>query len=390
MKKFLYKKKQWKKFIKGDVSYIILFAIAGFSILLAGGGSTLPSQYSSFGSLILHTLAGGNNTVQLHTMQFIMYTPTPTFPLLPSISPGSPSVTLPPGGAPLAGNASMLCGTNLGLFNSSDTFLTSPVQTLTKQLHVSTIRMPIRSPAGDATELQAAQVIKSLGITPLIILHEANGAADLANDKQIVQSMNTIFGNTVVYYELGNEPTSGYPSYIANWNAMINQLKPLAPNGKFGGPAYFENSTPTEISGMATFVHTANPKPDFISWHEYTCGHADSAQYCYDHVGIAPGHNWSVHIQDTKNAITANGDTVPPIFITEWNYDSAAPGTGTDPRNAQLVQLHFMQAALQEFKKDGVSAAYQYVLNTNTDYNLVNGILMTGFGVDFQNTCAGL
>lgn len=394
--KFFRKDTKRKVYRRGDVSYIILFAIAVFSVLLVAGGSTLAGQYSTFGALITSIKAGGNSTVQLHTMFFVTYTPTPTFTPTPSLGPSvspsvspAPSTSITPGPSvsPPPTTGAMICGTNLGLFNSSDSFLTASVQNLTKQLHVGLIRMPIRSAGGNSTELQAAQAIKNLGAFPIVILHESNGAGDIANDTQIIQNMNTIFGNSLVYYELGNEPTGGYPPYIANWNAMIPQLKPLATNGKFGGPAFFENFTPGEISGMATFVHTAVPKPDFISWHEYTCGSTNTAAYCYAHLA-----NWATHMQNTKNAITANGDQVPPVFITEWNYDSAAKGTGTDPRIAQLVAMHFVQTALQDLKSNGVTGATQYVLNTNADYNLIDnsGNALTGFGQDFQNTCAGL
>src|SRR5947207_2412514 len=67
---------------------------------------------------------------------------------------------------------SLLFGTNLTLMDANDQFLTSAqTRTAMQQMHVTTIRMPIRSVGAPSTaEIQAAQDIKSINAIPLIIL----------------------------------------------------------------------------------------------------------------------------------------------------------------------------------------------------------------------------
>src|SRR5437588_1903828 len=66
----------------------------------------------------------------------------------------------------------LLFGTNLGLFNNNDQVLTSSTaRSLLQQMHMHIIRMPLRSSLSEATEIAAAQTIKSLGAIPLVVLH---------------------------------------------------------------------------------------------------------------------------------------------------------------------------------------------------------------------------
>ena len=270
--------------------------------------------------------------------------------------------------SPLPAVSPLIFGTNLGLFNSGDQFISSAqTRSLLSQINVQLIRMPIRSSGANcpnSVELQAAQDIKAMGAVPLIILHLSTSTA-LSDDKQIVAAMNQIFGNNPVYYEFGNESdlngVSSPSTYTTDWDNIISQVKPLAINGLFGGPVNFQYN-PTYVS---YFVHNAIPKPDFISWHEYTCGNSDTAQYCIQHIA-----NWGKHITLTKQAIQNYGDQVPPIFITEWNYDPNNPQN--DPRATAQFQQQFTQTALQELANDGVTGAAQYVATGHQYYNLVD------------------
>ncbi len=259
----------------------------------------------------------------------------------------------------------LIFGTNLTLNDASDQFLTSAqTRSALQQIHVQIIRMPIRSIGGPSTwEVQAMQDIKAMGVIPMINLKfsqtDPTGAAKL-----VIQQANAIFGNNPVYYEFGNERDLAgvnQTAYTAQWNKTISQVKPLAANGKFGGPVNYQYNP----SYVSYFVHNANPKPDFIAWHEYTCGNSDSAQSCINNI-----HNWASHINSTKSAIQANGDSVPPIFITEWNYDPNNPSP--DPRATPQFEQTFTQTALQELANDGVTGANHYVATGHTEYNLVD------------------
>lgn len=285
-----------------------------------------------------------------------------------------------------AGINSQLCGTNLGLFNTSDSFLTSTtVQNNVKTMHITLIRMPIRNFTPNAIETQAAQIIKKLGLTPIVTL-SLSAPDPVAAGKTTIQAMNGIFGSSLVYYELGNEQFDS--AYTGKWNQIISQLQSLPTNGKFIGPVAAENFGPTETANMASFWHTANPKPYALSWHEYSCGSTDNAQFCLDHIDTTPGHNWGQHMTDTTSKIQANGDSVPPIFITEWNYDANPPAS--DPRLTATFQQQFVQRALNQLAKEGVSGATQYVLNTNPNYNLVDSSgNLTPAGQAFAQICAG-
>lgn len=399
MKKFFRVPERKKRLCSGEVSYIILFLIAAFSILLVGGGSTISNQYNSFGELILSAIKPRNtDTIQLHTLQFVTYTPTPTFPsgitISPEVSPsGNPTLTQTPTSVPSVTSpvgTSLLCGTNLGLFSDGDYVTNTPAQQSLATLHVRTLRIPWRTgPNDDPTGsrlVKSVQITHTLGVIPLIIL--PLDTAFIPQDIQMVQKINTIMGGAQVFYELGNESFDA--AYTGKWNQIITQVKKVAVNAWFGGPVALLNAGPGATSSMAQFYVSAKPAPDFLDWHEYTCGHADSAQYCFDHIATAPGHNWGVHIQDTLAALQKLGvPSMPKVFITEWNYDSAALGSSTpDPRLATLNSMHFVQAALTELKTIGVYAAYHYVLNTNSDYNLINNNGgLTGEGVDFQSWC---
>jgi hypothetical protein len=278
----------------------------------------------------------------------------------------------------------LLFGTNVGLFNPQDSFIThSSVRDLMREMHISTIRIHIRQMPDGAPPVwpQAVQEAKNMGLIPLLILRGGvNDAEALAADKEIINTVNSIMGKKRVFYEFGNEEdlfngTNQY-QYVARWNELVPSLKELAPHAWFGGPVTYEGNTPY----VAYFYHHANPRPDFISWHAYFCGPESSSEICLNNVT-----RLGDDIINTRKAIEANGDRVPPVFITEWNYD-ASQGEKKDPRNTPQFQQQFVKKVLEEFAKNDVYAAYQYVLNSNPAYNLVdtNNTTLTPAGQTFQ------
>jgi len=265
----------------------------------------------------------------------------------------------------------LLFGTNLGLFNANDQFLTSDTtRQMMQQMHVRIIRIPVRDNLPLSLTIQAAQDAKSIGAVPLIVLEGMRSPQPLQADSQIVQAMNGIFGNSVVYYEFGNEDDwNGLPidRYTAGWNQIIPQLKKLALNGKFVGPVSYQYSH----DNLTAFLQGANPRPDAISWHEYTCSYKDPADQC-----LANIDKWTTHIVDARTVMLSTIGTTLPIMITEWNYaaDQSVQNNGQPYADNKYNNAAFMTQwttrALQTLAANGVFASMQYTV-TNTALPLI-------------------
>jgi hypothetical protein len=259
----------------------------------------------------------------------------------------------------------LLFGTNLGLFNSNDQVLVSATtRSMLQQIHTRIIRMPVRSSLSEATEVQAAQIIKNLGATPLVVLRGAVDSNVLADDSRIVNDMNRIFGNSVVYYEYGNEEDLlgvDVNGYTASWNAVVPQLKRLVLHGQFVGPVNFQYNR----TYLTTFLQRANPRPDEVSWHEYTCDDSWASSICISHIA-----NWTRHFNDARAAMTATIGTALPIMITEWNYaPNAVPNDGKN--NNPAFMSTWTALALQTMATNGIYASMQYSV-TNTAIPLIS------------------
>lgn len=280
----------------------------------------------------------------------------------------------------------LIFGTNLGLFNSSDQFLTSSAtRALMQQMHVRIIRMPVRSSLPNAVEIQAAQAIKSIGAAALVALHGMRDPNVVADDIAIVNDMNQVFGNSVVYYEFGNEDDYNgidITHYTSGWNSVVPQLKHLALNGHFIGPVSYQY----DRTNLTTFLQGANPRPDEISWHEYTCSLKDIASDCLAHID-----NWTTHITDARDAMQTTLGTVLPIMITEWNYapDQSIQNNGLPIDDGKYNNAAFMSAwttkALQTLATNHVFASMQYTV-TNTAIPMISySNTLTAQGATFQS-----
>src|SRR5450631_1834719 len=316
------------------------------------------------GTWLLYTREISNNPQQQKGMDLTVTsqkaaTPTPIqiqVPAIPADTPVSP----------------LLFGTNMGLFDSNDQVLNSTITRVAlQQMHMRIIRMPTRSTLAEATEIQAAQTIKNLGATPLVILRGQLDKNVLADDIRIVKDMNTIFGQNIVYYEYGNEEDlQGVPvaQYTSSWNSVIPQLKRIALHANFIGPVNFQY----DHNYLATFLQGAQPRPDEISWHEYTCDDSWATSICISHID-----HWTTHIADARATMIGTVGTELPIMITEWNYaPNAIPNDGKNNNSA------FMDAwtshALQTLAANRIFASMQYSC-TNTAIPLVsaNGAITT-------------
>ena len=285
--------------------------------------------------------------------------PTPIQIQLPPIPPNTPVSPL-------------LFGTNMGLFDTNDQVLNSTTtRAALQQMHVRIVRMPTRASLSEATEIQAAQTIKSLGAAPLIILRGQLDKNVLADDLRIIHDMNTVFGQNIVYYEYGNEEDLqgiAVDQYTTSWNGVIPQLKRAALNAHFIGPVNFQY----DHTYLATFLQTAQPRPDEISWHEYTCDDSWATSLCISHID-----HWTTHISDARTTMLSITGKELPIMITEWNYaPNAVPNDGKNNNSAFMNT--WTSRALQTLAANRIFASMQYSC-TNTAIPLVssNGAITT-------------
>jgi hypothetical protein len=254
----------------------------------------------------------------------------------------------------------------MGLFNGNDQVLNSAgTRTLLQQMHTRIIRMPVRTSLSEATEIQAAQIIKSLGAVPLVVLNGALVSNPLANDTIMINDMNRIFGNSLVYYEYGNEEDLNginVDRYTASWNSVVPQLKRLALNGQFIGPVNFQ----WDSTYLTSFLQNANPRPDLASWHEYTCDDSWAKNICISHIA-----NWTNHITAARDVMTSTINRQLPIMITEWNYaPNAVPNDGKN--NDSAFMSTWTSTALQTLAANHVFASMQYSC-TNTAIPMIDG-----------------
>ena len=280
----------------------------------------------------------------------------------------------------------LLFGTNMGLFDGNDQVVTSAMtRSLMQQIHVRIVRIPLRRSLPNALEVQAEQAVKSIGAVPLIVLNGLRNPNALADDTRMIENSNSVFGNSLVYYEFGNEDDYNGLSitrYTQGWNTLIPQFKRLAHNGKFIGPVSYQY----DHDNLTTFLQGANPRPDAVSWHEYTCSYKDPAADCLAHLS-----NWTTHLGDARAVMQTTLGTTLPIMITEWNYaaDQSTQSNGQPIADAKYNSTSFMTTwtskALHILAANGVFASMQYSV-TNTALSLIaSDNTLTTQGMAFQS-----
>lgn len=272
----------------------------------------------------------------------------------------------------------LLFGTNMSLFNSNDQLLTSAsTRTLLQQMHTRIIRMPVRSSLSETTEIAAAQVIKSMGAIPLVILRGAIDPTVLADDSRIINDMNHIFGNDLVYYEYGNEEDLAgvdVERYTTSWNIFVPQLKHLALHGQFVGPV----NSRYDRTYLMTFLRQAHPRPDEVSWHEYACLDEWSHSICISRIA-----KWTYHISDARAMMTETIGSALPIMITEWNYaPNAKPNDGKN--NDSAFMRTWTNMALQTLAANRIFASMQYSCTDTAIPMITSGNAPTTQGIAFQ------
>ncbi len=265
----------------------------------------------------------------------------------------------------------LLFGTNLGLFNGNDQVVTSAAtRALMQQMHIRIVRVPMRTHLPNDIVVQALQAVKSIGAMPLIVLTGMRNPDVLADDTRMIQNVNSVFGNNLVYYEFGNEDDWNgvtITRYTDGWNTLIPQFKRLAINGKFIGPVSYEYNH----DNLTSFLQKATPRPDMISWHEYTCSYKEPANSC-----LANLDGWTTHTSDARMVMQATLGTALPIMITEWNYaaDQSTQHNGLPFDDGKYNNASFMTEwttkALRTLAANQVFASMQYSV-TNTALPLI-------------------
>ena len=280
----------------------------------------------------------------------------------------------------------LLFGTNLGLFTSNDQVVTSAsTRALMQQIHIRIVRVPMRSHLTNDVEIQAVQAVKNMGAIPLIVLTGVRNPNVLADDTRMIQDVKSVFGNSLVYYEFGNEDDWNAVTierYTRGWNTYIPQFKHFALNGKFVGPVSYQYDT----NNLTTFLQGAKPHPDAISWHEYTCSYREPADNSLRNLD-----QWATNINDGRLVMRTTLGTELPIMITEWNYasDQSIQHNGLPFDDGKYNNASFMAVwttkALGILAANHVFASMQYSV-TNTALPLITDKnVLTIQGMTFQS-----
>ncbi|QBD77535.1 hypothetical protein EPA93_16670 [Ktedonosporobacter rubrisoli] len=260
----------------------------------------------------------------------------------------------------------LIFGTDLELTSATDPFLKDPnISYLINQMHMRLVRMPTRIGTNTEpqipieTEMEAARQIRSMSAIPLVNLRGPADPDVLKDDLLMIKGLNQIFGESPVYYELGNESDLGgfdKIAYTNKWNEVIVQLRAQALNGKFIGPVNFQYND----DYLRYFLQHANPLPDAVSWHEYTCDTSgiytkppDPPSTCLEKLD-----RWNIHFNDARIAmhdILGEGEEVP-IIISEYNYDPHIPAFNED---AQFI-IDWTSKAIETLAKNNIFAAVQH------------------------------
>jgi hypothetical protein len=235
------------------------------------------------------------------------------------------------------------------------------------------VRVGVNDQLSDSGELANLQAIKNIGAVPMFIVHGAADPNVATDDPHLAGLVHQIFGDTLVYIEFGNEEdcacgglSQAIPvaTYTSTWNSVIggpNGLKATYPTYKFVGPV----AAYTDTSYIAAFVANANPTPDVVSWHDYSCGSSDSNATCLDFP------HWARDADAVHGAELAATGRAWPYIISEWNLD---PFGETRYSDAGFM-AQYVAGALNEFTSlvtggDGLLYAIEFAATGS--FHLIN------------------
>ncbi|HTK09221.1 MAG TPA: hypothetical protein VL485_18780, partial [Ktedonobacteraceae bacterium] len=295
-----------------------------------------------------------NQASQLTTgTQSITQTSSSSTPLAPGINTITNNKEISP----------FLFGTNMALFHDNDEPILNSAATRQqlKNIGVRIIRMPTRPTLKTQTEITAAEDIKAIGASALVVMAgpEYKSGPLLDTDQKIVSDITGVFGKQPVYFEFGNESDLNginVNQYITKWNQVIPTLKKQFPTARFIALDNYQ----FDRLYLKTFLQQANPLPDGVSWHEYTCSVYWSAQFCLMNID-----SWPIHFQQAREAMKEAIGKELPIWISEWNYTSDQVITNGKPiddgkYNNPTFMNEWTTRAMQTLIQNRIFASMQY------------------------------
>ncbi len=280
----------------------------------------------------------------------------------------------------------LLFGTNMALFHDNDEPILNSEATRQRlrDIGVRVIRMPTRLSLNPQTEVKAAQAIKEIGAVPLIVMNgpEFKDGPLLESDMKTLSLLVPVFGNEPVYFEFGNESDLNgvkVEQYVAAWNTVIPSLKKSFPTARFIAPDNYQFTR----RYLKTFLQQAQPRPDGISWHEYTCSVNWTADFC-----LSLLNTWPIHFAQARAAMREAIGTELPIWISEWNYSSDQQLTNNKPvedgkyNNATFIHT-WTTKAMELLQANRIFASLQYYA-TDQPMPLVSNDQIGSEGAIFQ------
>ncbi len=257
----------------------------------------------------------------------------------------------------------LIFGTNMALFHDYDEPILNSAATRQrlKDIGVRVMRMPTRTSLNPQTEVNAARAIKEIGAVPLIVMSgpEFKDGSLLENNQKTLSLLMPIFGKEPVYFEFGNESDLNgikVEQYVAAWNQVIPPLKEMFPNARFIAPDNYQFTR----RYLKTFLQHAQPRPDGVSWHEYTCSVNWTADFC-----LSMLEAWPIHFAQARAAMREAIGTELPIWISEWNYSSDQQLTNGKPvedgkYNSPTFMRTWTARAMQLLIENRIFASLQY------------------------------
>jgi len=244
-----------------------------------------------------------------------------------------------------------------------DQFMNSAeLQAAIKRHSVPYLRIPFRDGWTDAQYTDMVRAVTNAGAIPLAIIHGAC-TSSLAVSDHYLYDVDVGTRNTNYYVEYGNEedhscdgrPGLSAEAYTAGWNRDVPTLKANHPHAHFIGPVNAGYDGPY----IETFMRTARPRPDVVSYHAYVCTAPDSNQTCLDAIS-----QWATYATDLRNRMRENVGYTTPVWITEWNMDGM-----DEVRYQQPFIQTWTIRALKEWesllKAGKIGAAFQYSMSNN-------------------------
>jgi hypothetical protein len=276
--------------------------------------------------------------------------------------PSSELLPLPKYLTALPGQQTWADGVNSYLFGTNDTYEWSSeniesrtdIQFAIRTAGFTLLRSFFRDHASDAEIDQRAQTIKNTGAQCLGVI---TNIADATFDEHLIEYL----GQRCLLYEFGNE--SDYngisaKTYLAQWNALIPQLRRINPFARFIGPVtYNDLGVHDFMQAYLDGVKVSGVLPDAISFHWYPCYH-DSKESC-----LAKAGTYADAVTSVRRMVLSTLGKELPVGVTEWNYDpgNPPPSYGDDAgfmTSFSVAAIHAMIAAGAVFACQFDAASY--------------------------------